>query len=278
MLWSKELDKYRPPRRNGGEPKDHGHGERGETVHGGKQGFSRPTYEVSDGCARLLRLKNPIGQRSWTSGSAQPSSRRGDGFLGRAIGRCTSGSEELTVRDGIRSHRHGRIHIHIHIRATCWNRRLGSKESNSQLPDFVPRHRVGPPSGVPARNRTTHSTVEGKKRNFGRLRQRSRGLYRYIIQADAAVVVCRRSTKTIAVSLKTLPDSHPSRRETLSPLLLASARAREKIRSMKPFYVSRITGSGVSGEAVNPWRRRSSRRASPCRGAQRLPVQLLRKA
>jgi hypothetical protein len=71
--------------------------------------------------------------------------------IATAIGRCTGGSEELTVRDASRSYRHGRV--------TCWKRRLGSKESNIQLPDFFPRHRVGPKIGVPPRKRTTHSTV-----------------------------------------------------------------------------------------------------------------------
>jgi hypothetical protein len=127
----------------------------GETVHSGTESGTRPTNECSQmaACVRFDWRTLPgsgLGLAVVSSTLADEETAIANANA-NAIGRCTGGSEELTVRDASRSHRHGRV--------TCWNRRLGSKESNIQLPDFVPRHRVGPPSGVPPRKRTTHSTV-----------------------------------------------------------------------------------------------------------------------
>jgi hypothetical protein len=97
------------------------------------------------------------------------------------------------------------MHVRLTLKeAEAKNRRLVSEESSIQLSDFVPRHRVSPPSGVPQRHRPTLSTVRREKLNFGRLRQRPRGLHRDVIQADAAIGVRRKSHRD-AVSLKPLP-------------------------------------------------------------------------
>jgi hypothetical protein len=112
------------------------------------------------------------------TGSTYPDSRRGNGGYGRASGPCRSRSQELTVQDASRSHQHGRVHIHV----ACWNRRLGSKESSIQLPDFIPRSHVGPPSSVPPRHRPTHSTARRERRN-----SRPRCLYRDVIEATVPV-------------------------------------------------------------------------------------------
>jgi hypothetical protein len=64
---------------------------------------------------------------SWTSGSTQSGSRRGNGGHGRSSGPCRSRSQELTVRDASRGHQHGRIHM----RVACWKQRLGNRVPSS---------------------------------------------------------------------------------------------------------------------------------------------------
>jgi hypothetical protein len=120
----------------------------------------------------------------------------------------------------------------------CWNRRLGSEESSIQLPDFVPRHHVGPPSGVPQRHRPTRSTGRREKLKFGRLRQRPRGWYLDVMQTDAAVGVLLKSDRDHCSVAEDTTVTHILRGVGYSVLYFW----------MKPSYTARITESGVSGE------------------------------
>jgi hypothetical protein len=131
MYGIRHLSRVLPPRRDGGEPQDHGRGD-GETAHTMAQKafqdrlMSRSSTMPSRAIIRWLRGSwskvvrtrgtcwNVAGGlvgtafastegsqrtarrkvRSWTSGSTQPGNRRGNGGHGRGSGPCSSRSQE----------------------------------------------------------------------------------------------------------------------------------------------------------------------------------------